>query len=120
VYVTDNPVLPRGDRTFARNFRTDVFQPPARGTFGNAAKTLFRGPGTNNWNMALLKDVTVKDSIRMQVRCETSNTFNHTQFASWDTAARFDAQSRQINTRFGQAISARAPRVLQLAIRAEF
>ena len=120
VNVTGDPVLSRSDRTYYRNFRTDVFQPPVKGTFGDAAKTLFRGLGANNWNLALLKNITVKESIRLQLRGEASNAFNHTQFSQWNTSARFDAQGKQINTQFGADIAAAAARVLQLAIRAQF
>src|SRR5262249_5976004 len=31
VVVTGNPVLPKSERTFARNFRTDVFHLPTKG-----------------------------------------------------------------------------------------
>ena len=48
------------------------------------------------------------------------NAFNHTQFASVDNAARFDALGNQVNTRLGQVISTRTPRVCQAAIRFTF
>ncbi|MGB9605729.1 MAG: hypothetical protein ACPL88_07620, partial [Bryobacteraceae bacterium] len=53
IVVTADPVLPKNQRTFSRNFRTEVFRPPAIGTIGNAAKTLIRGPGINNWDVAI-------------------------------------------------------------------
>lgn len=118
--VTGNPALPRGERTFARNFQTEMFLPPQKGTFGTAAKTDFRGPGANRWNLALFKNILVREPVRLNLRCEMSNAFNHTQFTAWDTAARFDAQGKQINTRFGQAIAAGAPRVVQIALRLQF
>jgi hypothetical protein len=93
---------------------------PAKGTLGNAAKDLLRGPGINNWDSALFKNFYVKERARLQFRLETYNTFNHTQFATLDTTARFDAAGNQVNTRFGQVISSRSPRRLQLAIKAEF
>jgi hypothetical protein len=48
------------------------------------------------------------------------NAFNHTQFSAVDSAARFDAAGRQINTRLGEFTTARSPRIVQLAIRATF
>ncbi len=121
VVVTGNPVLPKGERTFYRNFRTEVFRLPAVGTVGNAAKTLLRGPGVNNWDIALFKSIPIREGARLQFRWETYNTFNHTQFSDMDTAARFDtAAGEQVNSRFGQFTVARSPRQMQFALRLSF
>ncbi len=118
--VTGDPVLPKSERTFSRNFRTDVFQRPAVGTFGNSAKTLLRGPGINNWDLAVFKNFPVRESLKFQFRCEMYNAFNHTQFSSFDTTARFDATGNQINSQLGQFTAARSPRQLQFALRLYF
>jgi hypothetical protein len=120
IVLTSNPVLPKGERTFSRNFRTDVFAVPARGTVGNAAKTFLRGPGRNNWDIAVFKDVPVRETMRFQYRLEMYNAFNHTQFSGMDTTARFDAQGNQVNTRLAEFTSALAPRVMQMALRFQF
>jgi hypothetical protein len=120
VVVTGDPVLPKSERTFSRNFRTEVFQMPARGTVGNAATTQIRGPGINNWDIALFKDFPIRERVTLQFRTEAYNAFNHTQFAGLDTAARFDAQGNQVNARFGEFVSTRAPRIMQLALRLYF
>jgi hypothetical protein len=120
VDVLSNPVLPKSQRTFSRNFRTDVFRVPARGTIGTSAATAIRGPGINNCDVAIFKDFPVRESIRFQFRWEMYNAFNHTQFSSLDTAARFDAQGNQVNARFGEFTAARAPRVMQFALRFHF
>lgn len=65
VDVTGNPVLPKSERTFSRNFRTEVFRLPAVGTFGNAAKTQFRGPGENNWDIAVFKDFPIVERLKL-------------------------------------------------------
>ncbi len=120
VVVTGDPVLPKSERTFSRNFRTEVFQMPAVGTLGNAPKTLIRGPGINNWDVAVFKNFPMRERARVQLRWELYNAFNHTQFSGLDTSARFDAQGRQVNTRFGEFTSSRSPRIMQLAARFEF
>jgi hypothetical protein len=118
IVVLDNPVLPKSERTFNRFFNTDVFALPKVGTFGNAARTVIRGPGTNNWDVAVFKNVPVNERMRFQFRLETYNTFNHTQFSGLDTGARFDpATGKQVNTRFGELTGARSPRIIQLALR---
>jgi hypothetical protein len=120
VVVTGNPVLPNGERTFSQHFRTDVFQMPARGTVGNAAPTQFRGPGINNWDMALFKDFPIREQMSIQLRVEAYNAFNHTQFSAVDATARFDAEGRQVNTRFGEYTASRSPRIMQFALRFYF
>jgi hypothetical protein len=120
VVVTGNPVLPKDERTFFTNFRTDVFRAPAVGTVGNAARTLLRQPGTNNWDITATKNLPVHERLRLQLRCELYNAFNHTQFSSFDTGARFDAQGNQVNSNFGAFTAAAPARLLQLAIRASF
>ncbi len=120
VDITGNPVIPKGERTFSRNFATEVFRRPAVGTFGNSATTQIRGPGISNWDIVLMKDLPIKEQIRMQFRAEAYNAFNHTQFATLDTAARFDSAGNQVNSRFGEFLSARAPRIMQLALRFYF
>ena len=120
VVVTGNPVLPMSERSLTRFFRTDVFQIPAIGTFGNAGRTQLRGPGINNWDMAIFKNFPIHEQVRLQFRCEMYNAWNHTQFSGLDAGARFDAQGRQVNARFGQLFSARAPRQIQLALRFYF
>jgi hypothetical protein len=117
IVVTGNPILPRGDRTFSRNFNPSVFREPAPGTTGNAASTVIRGPGVNNFDVALTKNVPVNDRMRFQVRLEMYNALNHTQFSTWDTTARFDATGNQINARLGSDIAARAPREIQIGAR---
>jgi hypothetical protein len=88
------------------------------GTIGNAAKDLLRGPGINNWDISLFKTfATRRERLRIQVRVETYNTFNHSQFSVLDTAAQFDAAGRQINARFGEFTAARQPRRMQMALR---
>ncbi|MEN6532818.1 MAG: carboxypeptidase-like regulatory domain-containing protein [Bryobacteraceae bacterium] len=120
IVVTGDPVLPKSERTFSQNFRTEVFERPAVGTFGNAAKTLIRGPGINNWDLAIFKNFPVRELLNFQFRWEMYNAFNHTQFSSLDTTARFDASGAQINSALGQFAAARNPRQMQFALRFSF
>jgi outer membrane receptor protein involved in Fe transport len=119
--VIGNPVLPKSERTFSRNFRTEVFRLPARGTIGTAAKNILRGPGINNWDIAVFKNIPLREPVRLQFRTEFYNAFNHTQFSALDTTARFDtASGSQVNARFGEFTTARNPRQIQFAVRAYF
>ena len=120
ILVVGDPVLPKGDRTFNQNFRTDVFRLPAAGTLGFMSKNMLRGPGINNWDIALFKNFAIREGMRVQFRSEFYNAFNHTQFSAYDSTARFDATGAQVNAQFGQFTAARDPRIVQLAIRLQF
>jgi hypothetical protein len=116
--LVGKPALSHGEKTFSRYLNPDAFAAPTIGTPGNSAKDLFRLPGINSWDMSLLKNFKLpKEGWRVQIRVETYNTFNHTQYTTVDTGARFDASGRQTNTRFGEITGSRLPRRMQLAIR---
>jgi hypothetical protein len=80
-----------------------------------------RGPGVANWDMALSKRFNVGSEKRYFLfRWEAYNAFNHVQYNSIDTTARFDPNGNQVNARFGQVISTRTPRVMQGSLRFTF
>jgi hypothetical protein len=56
-----------------------AFAKPADGTVGNIRRNSFRGPGINNWDVSLFKNFNFSENIRLQLRLETFNVFNHTQ-----------------------------------------
>ena len=87
---------------------------------GNAAKFNLRGPGINNQDWAVFKNFSIREPLRLQFRCETYNTWNHTQYSAVDTTARFDPQGNQVNNRMGELTSARAARIIQFALRFYF
>ncbi len=118
--VVGNPVLPKSQRTFSQNFDTKVFRLPAKGTYGNSAKTVIRGPGINNWDVAIFKNIPLHERLRLQFRAEFYNFFNHTQFSALDTTARFDPSGAQVNSRLGEFTTARNPRQIQFALRLQF
>jgi hypothetical protein len=121
ITVTGKAQLPYGERQFSRWFDPTVFARTPRGSFGNAPKDVFRGPGVNNWDISLFKKFPLDGEQRyLQLRWEMYNAFNHTQYAGVDATARFDTAGRQVNTRFGEVISSRLPRVMQGSLRLTF
>ena len=71
----------------ARN-NTTTFFTPARfapepiGYFGNVARNRYHGPGINNTNLIVAKNFALSsDNVwTLQIRLESDNVFNHTQF----------------------------------------
>lgn len=74
-----------------------AFRFPDRGVensmnWGDAPKDAFRGPGINNLDTSLFKNCRLSgERLRGQLRVEAYNVFNHTNFSSVDTRARFNA-----------------------------
>jgi len=116
-----NPVLPKSERTFSHNFKTEMAALPAIGTYGNSSRTPLRGPGVNNWDFAIFKSfATIRERIQTQLRWELYNAFNHTQFSAFNSSAIFNSSGQQVNPTFGQYTAARAARRMQLALRLTF
>lgn len=128
--ITATAFLPKDQRSPTVAFNTSVVVAPAAGKFGlgNAPKDAFRGPGINNWDLAVMKNFKWHEGARaIQFRFETYNSFNHTQFGgpngtgtSVDTVARFDANGKQVNPRFGQYLLSRDGRRIQLGVKFSF
>ena len=68
-------------KTYVEYFNPLLFSRPLDNTLGNTSRNQFRGPGINNWNISVYKNVIFNERARLQLRLETFNTFNHTQFA---------------------------------------
>ncbi len=81
-------------------------------TFGNLGRNSLRGPGLNNWDLSVIKNTYITESKYVQLHAEFFNAFNHAQFLNPD--------SQGFSGTFGQITSARAPRLIQLALKLYF
>jgi hypothetical protein len=89
--------------------------------FGNLGRNVLYGPGTNNWDMSVYKNLRFKEGrVNGQLRLETYNTFNHTQYNGLNTNAQFNSSMQMINTAFDTPNSARPPRRAQVGLRISF
>jgi Carboxypeptidase regulatory-like domain/TonB-dependent Receptor Plug Domain len=121
INVIGNASLPKGQRTFFRNFNVDAFARPGLRDFGNAGVNFLRGPGINNWDINVGKRIPLLSETRfLQFRTELFNAWNHTQFSGLFTTARFDATGKQTDTNFGAYSAARSPRIIQLSLKVVF
>ncbi len=111
--------LPLGLNGNPRNglpyFNLDAFTENALGTPGNASRRSFDGPGMLNFDLALLKSFPFSEGKALQLRIETFNTFNHTQFFG-PSAINGNIDSPL----FGQVVKAATPRLMQAALKFTF
>jgi len=95
-------------------FNTAAFSQPAADTFGNAPRTLsnYRGPGLENIDMTLMKNFTMGEQRRLQLRLEAYNATNTPHFGN---------PNIQVGgTSFGIISSASGARVVQVAAKFYF
>jgi len=72
--------LNKNPRNGANYFNTALFSENALGTPGTSKRRFFYGPGMDNYDMALLKNVKLTESKSLQFRLEAFNAFDHAQF----------------------------------------
>jgi len=85
------------------------FAAPASGFFGNSGANIITGPGYNNWDMALEKEIPVVERCRLQFRTEFFNAWNHAQFEN--------PNSMVGDANFGQVTTARDAREIQFGLK---
>ena len=91
-----------------------------RGDFGNAEAAFYRLPKIVVSNFSMFKNFGLGGSRKLQIRWEVYNVFNQVNWSALDLQARFNPQGEQVNAAFGQATAARAPRIMQGALRFSF
>jgi hypothetical protein len=96
-------------------FDTSRFTTNALGTPGSASRRGFHGPGSFNFDMALMRSFALTERKALQFRFETFNTFNHAQFFG-PAAVNGDFGTGT----FGQVVQAAPPRLIQLALKFTF
>ena len=96
-------------------FNRALFSPEDLGYYGTANRRFFHGPGINNWDISLQKDVRLTESKTLEIRGELFNAFNHAQFFGPEAV-----NGNPDSTNFGRIVNAQAPRQLQLAAKFTF
>jgi hypothetical protein len=119
-----NGNLSRGDRTFTRQFNTDCYVDPSPDSNGiaihrgNERRNNLVGPGINNWDVSLNKAFALwGEGHELQLRAESFNTFNHTQWAGVNT---YDDRAVNPASQFGYVTAARNGRHMQIALKFVF
>jgi outer membrane receptor protein involved in Fe transport len=80
--LVGNPRLSKP--TNAMWFNPAAFANPAPGTFGDAGRNTLIGPGFANVNFSLAKEFTLRESLKLEVRADMFNVFNHISWANPD------------------------------------
>jgi hypothetical protein len=130
------------ERSPYHNINPAAFLPPTAGSPANPLAQIgmespnryFIRPGINDWTFSIQKSFTIAENVRLQLRADAFNAFNHTQFSDYNRTANFASltsntvtnlprleNGRWINpTGFGAVTSVRDPRIMQLMARFQF
>jgi len=96
-------------------FNTACFTIPSLGQLGNAPRRFFYGPGIENFDLALVKQVRFAQARSLELRLEAFNVFNHPQFYGPGAV-----DGNIASPTFGEIVTASAPRLIQLAAKFSF
>ena len=134
--LVGNPFPDGWKRTYGPGglyFDPRAFAAAPQFTFGNLGRNSITGPAFHNVDFSVLKNTTIRETIRTQFRAEIFDIFNHANFRDIDGSMTYGIRAVpkadgsagsavvvQTNNRFGAVTSARAPRVMQASIRINF
>ena len=91
-------------------FTGQVFFNNLPGQTSGLERAFLNGPSTFNWDASLVKNFSITETMRVQIRAEAFNVLNNVNFVP--------AQFLDINsTNFGRMTSTTAPRVMQFGAR---
>lgn len=107
-------------RTFLQWFNTSAFQNvpvtaivPAGGYLnGSSGRGVVRSPGLVNFNMSVFRNIKITERVTTQLRLESFNTLNHTNYDSVDVSLG--------SSTFGKITGTRSPRQVQLGLKVNF
>jgi hypothetical protein len=94
------------------NLNAFAIVPDSAFRYGNSGRNILNGPGTTSVNLAFSRFFRIGEKSRAQIRWETFNTTNHSNFSLPATA--LDKSNA------GMITKAKAARVMQIGARYEF
>jgi len=111
-FVTGDPNISHGSKSFTQQFNTAAFTLPPNGVRGDSGLGTIRGPGQDNLDLALAKTFKIYDRLNFDLRFDAFNAMNHTQWNGAYTTLGYSD--------FGQPSGAREARIAQVAAKLVF
>jgi len=102
-------------------FNPAAFAPPAKWTYGNAARNLLFGPGYWNWDISAMKTFTIREpGTQLQVRADFLDAFNHMNLANPGVSISDTRDGGTPVATSGVITSGNGNRVIQLSAKVRF
>ncbi len=94
-------------------FDPSTLRREAIGTIGDVGRNPFHGPGINNTDLSFYKDTQITEKVKLQLRADLFNAFNHAQFSN--------PSGNVASANFGRVLATRiAARIAQLSVSLSF
>ena len=97
-----------------------AFCPAGAFAHGNSGRNILDGPSLMVASMALSKNFQLTEGMRLQVRLESFNMFNHTNFLMTNEFRQFNGVGGGFFTRVGNIGRGGGPRIFQYALKLRF
>ena len=81
-YAAGVPLTPPGGSTPTDWVNRAAFSTPPPGTFGNLGRNAFRAPDISQLDLALAKDISLSERMRLRFRADVFNVFNRAQYGA--------------------------------------
>lgn len=130
--LVGNPMTGKSD-PYNRLNASDLLLPMVGSIGLESGVNYLTGPGTNNWDLSLQKQFSVKERVHFQFRCDAFNVWNHTQFSGINSTLNANTLTGAytniaenpdgtLNNKngFGSVNGARDPRILMTMIKVIF
>ena len=115
-----NPLtVPAGNTRATKFFNTAAFAPAALGTYGNSSRNFLRGPGFEEIDGSIFKDVFTEHRIHGQFRAEGFNLLNHPNLAN-PVSTQNSGTFGQITSTVATSAANLGPRVFQFGAKVIF
>ena len=99
---------------------TAAYCPPGAFAHGNSGRNILDGPGLLTANLALSKNFQVREGMRLQLRIESFNFLNRTNFLMTSPFRQFNGVGGGYFTRVGNIGRGGGPRIFQYAVKLRF
>jgi hypothetical protein len=109
--LVGNPKREHSSRSdmLRRYFNTEAFSTPGPGSPGSSGRGILSGPALVNTDLAILKEVRIREGYQFQLRGEFFNVFNQVNFTRVRTSL--------ANANFGEIDQAASGRTVQLGLK---
>jgi hypothetical protein len=123
-YRSGGKILLDNSRQTLQYFDPLVFARPLNGSLGDLGRNTVFGPGYQNWDISLYKNTKIGERVSTQLRFETFNTFNHTQFTNPPSGVSASNPGQAVTAATagttGRLNGTRDPRTMQLGLKILF
>jgi hypothetical protein len=113
------PIYPE-KQTIDNWFNLAAFAVPARGTWGNAARNLGRGPGVDQLDLSLQKSVRITEGHKLAFRAEFFNVFNRVHLGTPASNISSPGTFGRITSPMNRTIGVGTARQIQFMLRYNF